>query len=160
MKIVAALSVLCVVVLSGCDAESSYKTVSALTPVEKGGLDQLMLLAYKNATKGSLPCFTYVTEYRYVPTVNGGVGASLSEPLKLISYACIGPTMLMPETKVKIKDEIDNLSMSWSDDSGRHNISIVEWYLVPKPGGAGGAMGLSNDMATIYPTKILVKKIE
>lgn len=132
------------------------KTVEQLTPSEKDALNELTVSIYKDVSQGS-PIFTYETTYYSRPRADGSIGEQLAKPLVLISGASFGPLMLSPETQAAIKTEMTIKGVGWKEQGKEHRLHILEGYLFPSPGGAGGSFGSSNDMVTIVPTKIEVE---
>ena len=146
--------------LPSCGQSETIKTLSELTEVEKRGLDYIVFEVYKKVSpseNASICPLIYETTYNVMPREDGSYGEKLEEPIVLLSGACIGPHMLLPETLASIREEIKYARVIWTDNGREIHLRILDAYLVPNPGGAGGTFGSSNDMVTIVPTKIEVK---
>lgn len=145
--------------VTACNADNhtTIKTVDQLSESEKGGLDALAAAIYKEVEPEGRLCMRYTTTYNVMPREDGSYGEKLDKPISLVSGACVGPHMLLPSTLAAIKEAMENKSITWTEDGKAHRIRIVEGFLAPSLGGAGGSMGMSNDMVTIVPTKLEVE---
>jgi len=133
----------------------TIKIVDQLTENEKLGMDALMEQIYTDAGAS----FFYETTYNSVPLEDGSFGEKLETPLVLFSGASIGPHMLEKNTLDIIKNEMQTKAIHWEKYGKKYDLFILDGYLIQDPGGAGGSMYTgSNDMVTIFPTKIEIEE--
>jgi len=136
---------------------TSYKHITDLNEDEHEAMNSLLHKLYENVTGGNT-CFYYETTYYYMPEKDGGVGEKLDKPISVLSCACIGSYMNLPSTLRKLEELMTSKGVAWGEiDSGTmKHLEIIEGFVVSSPGGAGGSMSLSNDMATIVPVRMKI----
>lgn len=133
------------------------KTALELDDEERGALSALVRGAYEEAGSGRA-CFIYENTYFFMPLPDRGRGRELDPPLVLLGQACIGPHMSRPETIRVLERHIASRGVSWIGSNGRHrSLEIGEGFVLRDYGGAGGSLGMSNDMATIVPIRLVVR---